>query len=64
MEAPFARGAELRAIVAHLYGLSQEDFDHILDTFPLVFPDTDEGRRKREALLETFEAWTGRSGPE
>lgn len=29
------------AYVAHLYGLSRSDFDHILGTFPLVFPDTE-----------------------
>jgi hypothetical protein len=49
--------SEIDALVAHLYGLSREDFDHILGTFPLVFPDTDEGWAKRQALLDTFEAW-------
>lgn len=29
---------EIDALVAHLYGLSREDFAHILSTFPLVFP--------------------------
>jgi hypothetical protein len=28
--------AELDGIIAHLYGLSEEEFSHILDTFPLV----------------------------
>jgi hypothetical protein len=28
--------AELQAIVATLYGLSHEDFDHVLSTFPLI----------------------------
>ena len=46
---------EIDAIVAHLYGLSREDFDHILGTFPLVFPDTDAGRTKRSALLAVYE---------
>ncbi len=48
---------EIDAIVAHLYGLSREDFDHILGTFPLVFPDNDAGRARRESLLGVFEAW-------
>ncbi|MEZ4608352.1 MAG: hypothetical protein R2865_16580 [Deinococcales bacterium] len=28
--------AELDALVAHLYGLSDEEFRHVLSTFPLV----------------------------
>lgn len=28
--------AELDGLVAHLYGLSEDDFAHILSTFPLV----------------------------
>jgi hypothetical protein len=28
--------AELDGLVAHLYGLSEEEFTHILGTFPLV----------------------------
>ncbi len=48
------------AIVAHLYGLSREDFDHILGTFRLVFPDTEAGRAKRSALLAVYHAWEGK----
>lgn len=48
---------DIDAIVAHLYGLSRSDFDHILGTFPLVFPDTEDGRAKRAALLEAFDWW-------
>jgi len=51
---------EIDALVAHLYGLSRADFDHILGTFPLVFPNTDEGWRKRESLLDVYDAWAGR----
>jgi len=51
---------EINAIVAHLYGLSREDFDHILGTFPLVFPDSEAGKAKREALLTVYEAWAGK----
>jgi hypothetical protein len=35
---------ELDAFVAHLYGLGRSDFAHILDTFPLVFPNTAAGQ--------------------
>jgi len=53
---------EIDAIVAHLYGLGRSDFDHILGTFPLVFPDTPEGWAKREALLDVYDEWAGRLG--
>jgi hypothetical protein len=46
---------ELDALVAHLYGLSRADFAHILDTFPLVFPNNDEGRAKKETLLAVYD---------
>lgn len=49
---------EIDAIVAHLYGLSREDFDHILGTFPLVFPEGDIGRAKRDTLLREYDAWS------
>lgn len=47
---------EIDAIVARLYGLTRADFDHILGTFPLVFPDNDAGRARRASLLETFDS--------
>ncbi len=46
---------ELDALVAHLYGLTADDFAHILDTFPLVFPPDDEGQAKKERLLGVYE---------
>lgn len=49
---------EIDALVAHLYGLSRADFEHILGTFPLVFPDSEAGRAKRSALLTAYEAWS------
>ena len=55
---PAARQAlrdELDALVAHLYGLSRHDFAHILGTFPLVFPDNDDGQRKKEAVLGVYD---------
>jgi hypothetical protein len=54
---------EIDALVAHLYGLSREDFDHILGTFPLVFPDTAEGQTKRHALLAVYDQWAGKLKP-
>ena len=39
----------------HLYGLSRDDFAHILGTFPLVFPDDDAGEAKKEALLAVYD---------
>ncbi|MEJ2149054.1 MAG: hypothetical protein P8Z40_06200, partial [Chloroflexota bacterium] len=46
---------EIDALVAHLYGLSRDDFAHILGTFPLVFPDDGAGQAKKEALLATYD---------
>ena len=46
---------ELDALVAHLYGLSRDDFAHILGTFPLVFPAGDAGEAKKEALLAVYD---------
>jgi len=39
--------AEIDAYVAHLYGLSREDFAYILDTFPVL-------KRKEEAAFGEF----------
>ncbi len=47
---------EIDARVARLYGLTRSEFDHILGTFPLVFPPTDAGRARREALLAAYDA--------
>jgi hypothetical protein len=51
---------EIDAIVAHLYGLTRDEYDHILGTFPLVFPDTDEGRARRAATLAAYDTWEGK----
>jgi hypothetical protein len=48
-------GHELDALVAQLYGLSHDEFAHILATFPLVFPPTEAGQAKKETLLATYE---------
>ena len=57
---------ELDALVAHLYGLSRAEFDHILRTFPLVFPSSppneEEGERLRERQLAVFEQMAGEFG--
>ena len=46
---------QIDALVAHLYGLTRAEFDHILGTFPLVFPDTPEGQTKRAELLRVYD---------
>lgn len=46
-------------LVAHLYNLSRADFEHILGTFPLVFPDTAEGQDRKEQLLRVYDALAG-----
>jgi very-short-patch-repair endonuclease len=46
---------EIDALAAHLYRLSRAEFDHILGTFPLVFPATDAGASRRAALLATYD---------
>ena len=46
---------ELDALIAHLYGLSRDDFAHILTTCPLVFPDTPAGEVKKGALLAVYD---------
>ncbi|EDN67972.1 type II DNA modification enzyme [Beggiatoa sp. PS] len=38
--------AELDGMVAHLYGLTQKEFEHILATFPLVKPEVKESALK------------------
>jgi hypothetical protein len=45
--------AELDAMVAHLYGLSAHEFAYILDTFPLVSPNT------RALTLATYRKFSG-----
>lgn len=46
---------EIDALVAHLYGLSRDEFEHILRTFPLVFPPTPEGEARLAALLGAYD---------
>jgi hypothetical protein len=59
--------AELDAAFFHLYGLSRDDTDYILDTFPVVRKNDEkaygEYRTKRE-ILEVYDALAGaaRSG--
>ena len=40
--------AELDAIIAHLYGLTEEEFAHVLGTFPIVPEEV------KRATLEDF----------
>lgn len=46
---------ELDALVARLYGLSRGDFEHILDSFPLAFPNDLAGRQKKATLLYAYD---------
>lgn len=46
---------ELDGLVAHLYNLSRLEFEHLLDTFPLIFPDTPDGRARKEILLRVYD---------
>ncbi|MCS7069240.1 MAG: hypothetical protein NZN28_11510 [Meiothermus sp.] len=49
--------AELDAMVAHLYGLTEEEFGHILSTFPLVKEEV------KAAALEEFRRQAGKPAP-
>jgi hypothetical protein len=51
---------EIDALVAHLYGLSRDEFAHILGAFPLVFPDNPAGQQKKAALLAVYGRIAGR----
>jgi hypothetical protein len=57
--------AELDALYAHLYGLTREELDYILDTFPIV-RRKDEARygeyRTKRLVLEYYEALAGQFG--
>ncbi|MBL8156665.1 MAG: ATP-binding protein, partial [Anaerolineae bacterium] len=46
---------EIDGLVAHLYGLSREDYGHILSSFPLVFPETAAGQARRAAALAAYD---------
>jgi hypothetical protein len=46
---------ELDALVAHLYRLGRDDFEHILGAFPLVFANDEAGWAKKEALLAVYD---------
>jgi hypothetical protein len=36
---------------------SRDEFDHILGTFPLVFPDDEAGQQRREHVLAVYDEW-------
>ncbi len=44
--------ARVQALVAHLYGLSEQDFEHILETFPLIPAEV------KERALRNFRDFT------
>lgn len=45
---------DIDARVAHLFGLSWAEFEHILRTFPLVFPDNAAGAARLKALEKAY----------
>lgn len=47
---------EIDALIAHLYGLTRDEYAHILASFPLVFPDTGEGNARKAATLAAYDA--------
>jgi Alw26I/Eco31I/Esp3I family type II restriction m6 adenine DNA methyltransferase len=56
---PFERGklrAELDGLIAHLYGLTEEELAHILTTFPIVPEAT------KQAVMEAFKAFVPKEG--
>jgi hypothetical protein len=54
------QGGSIFAQVSHLYGLTRDEFAHILGAFPLVFPDNAAGQQKKVALLAVYERMAGR----
>lgn len=53
--------AELDAAVFHLYGLSRDDVDHVLDAFPIVRRSDEQAHgeyRTRRIILDIFDAMT------
>jgi hypothetical protein len=59
--------AELDAAFFHLYGLSREDTEYVLDTFPIVRKNDEKAHgeyRTQRLILEAYDAMTeaGRSG--
>lgn len=48
--------AELDGMIAHLYGLTEEEFSHILSTFPLVEQEV------KEAALDAYKALAPKPG--
>jgi hypothetical protein len=57
--------AELDAIYAHLYGLTREELEYILETFPIVKRKDEEKfgeYRTKRMILENYDALAGRFG--
>ena len=48
--------AELDGMIAHLYGLTEDEFKHILSTFPIVPEET------KQAALEAYKTFTPLTG--
>jgi hypothetical protein len=58
--------AEIDAIYAHLYGISKDDLDYILGTFPIV-KRKDEAKygtyRTRDLILQYYDEYNGKIEP-
>lgn len=45
----------IRHIWPNFYGCGREEYAHILNTFPLVFPPSPEGRARLTAVLAAYD---------
>ena len=62
-EERFRLRCELDAIYAHLYGLTREEFDYILETFPIVRRKDNEKYgtyRTKETCLRYYDEYAGK----
>lgn len=53
--------AEIDAIVAHLYGLTEKQLMHVFDTFHDAKKHETKAPARREAVISHFRAWAGRA---
>jgi len=59
--------AELDAVMLHVYGLSREEAEHVLDSFPVVrrYEERDLGEfRTKRLVLESYDAMAGAAASE
>jgi hypothetical protein len=46
---------EIDGLVARLYGLTRDEYAHVLASFPLVFPDNEAGAARRAEVLAAYD---------